>query len=310
MEYLIPIMAAAVRSGTPILFATLGELLTERVGVMNLGLEGIMLMGSLSGFWGALVFSNPWAGIALAVLVGMALSALHAVLCVSLGANQVVSGLALAMFGTGTSALLGKNLVGVTIPGLPAAPLPGLAELPWVGPILFSHDVLVYGGFILTAFLAWFLYFTRGGLNLRAAGEAPRVVDAAGLSAVRLRYLYTILGGGLVGLGGAYMSVVYTKMWAEMMTAGRGWIALALVIFGLWHPVRSALGAYFFGGVGALQLRMQAGGTTVPAPLLMMLPYVMTIAVLFVIAVRKGYAVSMGAPRSLGVPYHREERDG
>ncbi len=310
MEYLVPILAAAVRSGTPILFVTLGEILTERVGIMNLGLEGIMLMGALSGFWGASVFSSPWMGIALAVLVGMLLSALHAVLCVSLGANQVVSGLALAMFGTGASALLGKNLVGSTIPGLPVVPLPGWSELPWVGPVLFSHDVLVYAGFLLTAFLAWFLFFTRGGLHLRAAGEAPRVVDAAGLSAVGLRYLYTILGGGLVGLGGAYMSVVYTKMWAEMMTAGRGWIALALVIFGVWHPVRSALGAYLFGGVGALQLRMQAGGTTVPTPLLMMLPYVFTIVVLFVISARKGYAVSLGAPGALGTPYHREERDG
>ena len=310
MEYLVPILAAAVRSGTPILFVTLGEILTERVGVMNLGLEGIMLMGALSGFWGASVFGNPWVGIALAVLVGMLLSTLHAVLCVSLGANQVVSGLALSMFGTGASALLGKNLVGSTIAGLPVVPLPGLSEIPWVGPVLFSHDVLVYAGFLLTAFLAWFLFATRGGLSLRAAGEAPRVVDAAGLSAVRLRYLYTILGGGLVGLGGAYMSVVYTKMWAEMMTAGRGWIALALVIFGVWHPVRSALGAYLFGGVGALQLRMQAGGATVPTPLLMMLPYVLTIVVLFFISAHKGYAVSLGAPGALGVPYHREERDG
>ncbi len=202
MEYLIPIMAAAVRSGTPILFATLGELLTERVGVMNLGLEGIMLMGSLSGFWGALVFSNPWAGIALAVLVGMALSALHAVLCVSLGANQVVSGLALAMFGTGTSALLGKNLVGVTIPGLPAAPLPGLAELPWVGPILFSHDVLVYGGFILNAFLAGYFHFlvwaacsikmTRVGVGVRRGANSARPIRMIGQ---RLRPLHRRRGG-------------------------------------------------------------------------------------------------------------------
>lgn len=309
MEILIPILSAAIRSGTPILYATLGEILTEKAGVLNLGLEGLMLLGAFSGFSATMVTGNPWIGLAAAVCVGMAVSALHAFLCVTMGANQVVSGLAITMFGTGMSALLGKAYVGETIRGLGILPVPVLVKIPLLGPVLFNHDPLVYLSYVLVGLACWFISSTRWGLTLRAVGENPRAVDAAGLSVARLRYAYTMVGGGLAALGGAYLSVVYTQMWVEMMTAGRGWIAVALVIFGIWNPLRAAFGSYLFGGVGALQLRIQAAGTTVPAPLLLMLPYILTIVVLVGISVRKGKGILLGAPASLGQPFHREERD-
>ncbi len=309
VEILVPILSAAVRSGTPILFATLGEILTEKAGVLNLGLEGLMLLGAFSGFSVTLSTGNPWLGLAAAVLVGMAVSAIHAFLCVNMGANQVVSGLAISMFGTGMSALLGKSYVGETIKGIGVMPVPLLGKIPFVGAVLFNHDPLVYFSYFLVGFLCWFMVSTRWGLTLRAVGENPRAVDAAGLSVARLRYFYTVAGGGLAALGGAYLSVVYTQMWVELMTAGRGWIAVALVIFGIWNPLRAAFGSYLFGGVGALQLRVQAAGTTIPAPLLLMLPYILTIVVLVAISIKKGKGILLGAPAALGQPYHREERD-
>ena len=309
MDILVPILTAAIRSGTPILYATLGEILTEKAGVLNLGLEGLMLLGAFSGFSVTLATGNPWLGLAAAVAAGMAVSAIHAFLCVTMKANQVVSGLAITMFGTGMSALLGKGYVGETIRGIGIMPVPVLGKIPVLGPVLFNHDPLVYASYVLVGFLCWFIASTRWGLTLRAVGENPRAVDTAGLSVPRLRYAYTMVGGGLAALGGAYLSVVYTQMWVEMMTAGRGWIAVALVIFGIWNPLRAALGSYLFGGVGALQLRIQAAGTTVPAPLLLMLPYILTIAVLVAISVKKGRGILLGAPAALGQPFHREERD-
>ena len=309
MEILVPILAAAVRSGTPVLYATLGEILTERAGIMNLGLEGVMLVGAYAGFSVTKSTGNPWLGLLAAALAGALLVTVHAFACIHLGANQVVSGLALTLCGTGLSSLLGRASIGETIRGLGPLPLPGLSQIPFLGPVFFRHDPLVYVSYLLTAFLCWFLFSTRSGLNLRAVGENPRAADAMGLPVARIRYLYTLLGGALAGLGGAYLSVVYTQMLVEGMTAGRGWIALALVIFGIWHPLRAALGSYLFGGVEALQLRIQAAGTSVPAPLLLMLPYLLTILVLLFISIRKGRGILMGAPAALGVPYRREERE-
>jgi len=212
------------------------------------------------------------------------------------------------MFGTGVSSLLGRGMVGETIKGLGVVQLPLLSQIPIFGKVLFSHDILVYLSYILIALIAWFLQVTRAGLNLRAVGEDPHVVESVGVDPVRLRYIYTLIGGGLAAVGGAYLSVVYTKMWGDQMSAGRGWIAVALVIFAVWHPLRAAFGAYLFGGVTALQLRIQAAGTSIPAPLLLMLPYLFTIFVLFVISARKGRGIILGAPAALGVPYQREER--
>ena len=309
MEILVPILAAAVRSGTPVLYATLGEILTERAGIMNLGLEGVMLVGAYAGFSVTKSTGNPWLGLLAAALAGALLVTVHAFACIHLGANQVVSGLALTLCGTGLSSLLGRASIGETIRGLGPLPLPGLSQIPFLGPVFFRHDPLVYVSYLLTAFLCWFLFSTRSGLNLRAVGENPRAADAMGLPVARIRYLYTLLGGALAGRGGAYLSVVYTQMWVEGMTAGRGWIALALVIFGIWHPLRAALGSYLFGGVEALQLRIQAAGSSVPAPLLLMLPYLLTILVLLFISLRKGKGILLGAPAALGVPYRREERE-
>ncbi|MDO9508191.1 MAG: ABC transporter permease [Thermovirgaceae bacterium] len=308
MDFLVPILAAAVRSGTPILYATLGEILTERSGVLNLGIEGLMLMGALSGFIVTHATGNPWIGVIAAFLVGIAIAVIHAFLCVTVGANQVVSGLAITMFGTGASSLLGRGMIGETVVGFSRIPVPYLSKIPVLGTILFNHDPLVYLSYGLVAFLTWFIFYTRPGLNLRAVGESPKVVDAMGLSASKLRYFYTLVGGGLASVGGAYMSLAYTKMWGNGMTAGRGWIAVALVIFAIWHPARAVLGAYLFGGVGAMQLRIQAAGTSFPAPLLMMMPYFLTIIVLVVISIQKGRGILLGSPGSLGVPYSREER--
>lgn len=308
MDVFVTILAAAVRSGTPILYATLGEILTERSGVLNLGIEGLMLMGAFSGFLVTHATDNPFLGVMAAFIMGIMIATIHAFLCVSIGANQVVSGLAITMFGTGASSLLGRGMIGETVTGFHRIPIPVLSKIPVLGTVFFDHDILVYFSYALVAFLTWFIFYTRPGLNLRAVGESPRVVDAMGLSAARLRYFYTLIGGGLASVGGAYMSLAYTKMWGNGMTAGRGWIAVALVIFAIWQPARAALGAYLFGGVGAMQLRIQAAGTSFPAPLLMMLPYVLTIVVLLVISIQKGNGILLGSPGALGVPYSREER--
>ncbi len=309
METLVPILSAAVRSGTPILYAALGEILTEKSGIMNLGLEGIMLMGALSGFAVSLKTGNPWLGLLAAFGVGACLGLIHAFLSVTLGSNQVVCGLAMTLFGAGASALMGRNYIGMTIAGIGGQAIPALSELPVVGKVFFSQDIMVYASFVLTVALFCFFNYTRPGMNLRAVGDNPKAADAMGLPVVRIRYLYTILGAGLVALGGAYMSIIYNKFWAENMTAGRGWIAVAMVIFAVWNPFQAALGAYLFGGVEAFQLRLQAAGTSVPASLLMMLPYVMTILVLVFISIGKGRRVTLSAPASLGLPFHREERD-
>lgn len=223
--------------------------------------------------------------------------------------NQVVSGLALVLTGYGLSALLGRSVIGETIAGMTPMKLPFLCDIPFLGPIFFQHNAMVYASYLLVGILSWFLFRTRPGLNLRAVGENPRAADAMGLPVAGIRYLYCLLGGGLAGIGGGYLSVVYAQMWIEGMTAGRGWIAVALVIFGLWNPMRAALGAYLFGSVEALQLRMQAMGTSISASLLLTLPYLMTIIVLTVVAIRAGKGVLLGAPASLGIPFRREDRD-
>lgn len=309
MGILIPILTAAVRSGTPILYATLGEIVTEKAGILNLGLEGIMLVGAYTGFAVTYHLGSPWLGVVMAFVVGALLSLIHAFISITMKGNQVVSGLALTMFGTGASSLLGRSYIGFTIEGLNKIPLPGLSQIPIIGPVLFNNDALIYGSFILVFFLYWFFLRTRNGLNLRAVGDNPQAADAMGISVDKTRYLYTLIGGGIVAVGGAYMSIAYTKMWAELMTAGRGWIAVALVIFAIWNPMRAALGAYLFGGVEAFQLRLQAAGTSIPTPLLMMLPYILTIVVLFFISVSQGKGILFGAPSSLGQPFFREERD-
>ena len=256
MELIVPILAAAVRSGTPILYATLGEIMTEKSGVLNLGLEGIMLIGAYVGFIVTYNTGSPFWGLVAAFFVGMAVNVVHAFLCISLKANQVICGLAMTMFGTGVSSLLWRGYVGETIAGLQAVALPGLSSFPVVGPVFFSQDVMVYISYLLV-FVVWFLmYKTKFGLMIRAVGDSPLSAEAAGISVSAVRYASALLGEAWYP-GGAYLTVVYSHMWVDLMTAGRGWIAVALVIFAIWNPLRAALGSYLFGGVEALQMRIK-----------------------------------------------------
>jgi ABC-type uncharacterized transport system permease subunit len=304
---LIPLLlAAAVRAGTPILLAALGELLAERAGILNLGVEGMMLVGALIGFIVSQQSGNPWAGRLAAGLAGALLSAIHACLTISLYANQVVSGLALTIFGTGISGLLGRALVGVPGIGFAPAPIPLLADVPWLGKVFFNHDPLVYLAYTLVPAVWVLLYWTRPGLKVRAVGENPASAEAMGVSVVIVRYMCVLAGGLAAGFGGAYLSLAYTQMWIDNMSAGRGWMAMAMVTFGGWDPVRVALGAYLFGGVQALQFRLQAIGVATPTYLLMMAPYGFTILALM-LASRGKARRRLATPTALGTPYIRGE---
>ena len=303
------LLAAALVSGTPILFAALGELLSERAGVLNLGLEGTMLIGAVSGFAAAQLAGSAWLGILGALLAGALFGLLFASLVVSLRLNQIVTGLAFTILGTGLSAFIGKPLIGVpprsTVAELDLGPL---TDLPFLGPALFQQDALVYAALVLTALIAVYIRHTRGGLILRALGENPGVVDALGLPVAALRYLYVMLGSALAALGGAYLSLAFTPAWTENMTGGRGWIAIALVIFATWRPWWVLAGALLFGLVDALRFRMQVGGDPVIDPhFLNMLPYVATLVVLALVS-RSVMRRRLGVPAALGIAYDREHR--
>lgn len=297
-DLIVPLLAAAIQSGTPILYATLGEILTEKSGVLNLGVEGMMIVGALAAFVTAKLTGNPALAFVAGGFCGALIGALHGMVCLWFLGNQVVSGLALTIFGLGLADYLGTPLIGQTAPGFDKLAWPLLYKLPILGPMLFRQDALVYVALGMVP-LVWFLLEkTRWGLNLRAAGEHPEAARAAGINVRRYRW-FGILGGAfLVGLGGAYLSLAYTHLWTNGLTAGRGWIAVALVIFAFWRPGRAVLGAYLFGGVMAFQLRLQAVGTHLPSSLLLMLPYALTVAVL-VLSSWKGRRAE--APAALGL---------
>lgn len=304
---IISILAASITAGTPILFAALGELITERAGIINLGVDGMMLVGAVTGFMVAVNTGNPWLGIGMAVLAGGLLALIHAYLSITLRANQVVSGLALTLFGTGLSDYLGKAYVGMRAENtFGKLSIPGLSDIPIIGPVVFKQDILVYLSYVLVALTAFYLYKTRAGLFLRALGENPAAVDSVGVNIFSLRYLYVVIGGALAGLGGAYLSLAYAPCWLENMTAGRGWIAVALVIFAIWDPWRALAGSYLFGGVDALGFHLQVIGLPISIFILNMLPYIFTIFVLILVLIRKGGRLA--SPQALGVPYDREER--
>ncbi|KNZ68528.1 inner-membrane translocator [Thermincola ferriacetica] len=308
------LLATAITSGTPLLYAALGEILSERVGILNLGVEGMMLVGAVSGYIVTVHTHNHWMGILAAMAAGGLMAAIHAFLAVTLRANQVVSGLALTIFGTGLSSFLGKPYIGQPVPDVfKPVVIPGLSKIPFLGPILFRHDALVYLSFLLVAVLWVLIFHTRWGLNMRAVGENPAAADSMGIPVYLTRYIYVIIGGMLAGIGGAYLSLAYAPSWIENMTVGRGWIAVALVIFAVWHPGKALVGAYIFGGVDSLGFRIQALGEqasflkTISPFFLQMLPYVMTIIVLiFITSETKRRRV--GTPAALGLPYNREER--
>lgn len=302
-ETLLAILVATVRAGTPLVLAAIGELVTERAGVLNLGIEGMMLVGAVCGFMATVATGDPAFGVVAAMLAGMLLALLFGVLTLGLLANQVATGLALTIFGIGLSAFLGLPYIGTPIAGLPEMPIPVLSELPVVGPLLFAHDVLVYASAVVIAAVTWFLARTRGGLVLRAVGESPESAHALGYRVTAIRYLAVLFGGAMAGLGGAYLSLAYTPQWAENMTAGRGWIALALVVFGTWRPGRVAAGAYLFGGITIAGLHAQAIGLDVSSHLIATLPYLATVVVLVLIS-RDATRIRLNAPASLGKPFH------
>lgn len=303
MEHFAEIVALTLAAGTPLVFAALGELVTEKAGVLNLGVEGMMLVGAVTSFAVAAGTGSPWLGIGAGVLAGAALSVVFAVITLSLMANQVATGLALSLFGVGLSAFVGLPYVAVVVEGIKPLTLSGLSDLPLIGKLLFGHSPLVYLSLLLFGVIEWFLYRTRGGLVLRAVGENPDSAHAIGFSVVGIRYLAVLFGGACSGLAGAYIAVAYTPMWNEGMTAGRGWIALALVVFATWKPLRVLAGAYLFGGVTLATFQAQALGVALPSQILATLPYLATIIVLAVIS-RDPIAIRRNAPASLGKPFH------
>lgn len=293
------ILAATLRAGTPLVIAALGELVVERAGVLNLGVEGMMLTGAAAGFIAAVTTGHPTLGIVAAMLAGMLMALLFGALTLGLYANQVATGLALSIFGTGLSAFVGRDYVDVPLEGLRPLALAGLSTLPLVGPLLLNYDALVYVSLAFCLIVHRFLFHSRAGLVLRAVGESPEAAHALGYPVVGIRYLAVLFGGAMSGLAGAYLSLAYTPMWTENMTAGRGWIALALVVFATWRPSRVLLGAYIFGFVTIFQLNIQGIGIAFPAQLLSTLPYLATVIVLVAI-LRDAAKIRLNAPASLG----------
>lgn len=318
---LIIILQAGVSTGTILLFATIGEIFAERSGVMNLGVEGMMLIGAMTGFSVALRTGNPWLGVLAAMLAAGLLSQIHAFITVTLKADQVVSGLALTMLGVGISLVLGEGLSKAgTVSLIPDLTIPLLSRIPIIGPIFFTnHNILVYIGYILTPLSWYFINRTRPGMHLRAVGENPSAADSMGINVDRLRYIYIFVGGLLAGLAGATISLAVSPGWfSELTTAGMGWIAVGLVIFAQWDPWRAAIGSYTFGALRRLILDIQGPLTLFGFAnpfyynpylgfFLQMLPYAFTIIVL-VIGSREAVRKRIGAPAALGLPYIRGER--
>jgi ABC-type uncharacterized transport system permease subunit len=301
---LTSILIATIIAGTPLIITALGELVTEKAGVLNLGAEGIMAVGAIAAFAAAHQSGSAWIGALAGIAAGMAMSFIFSILTLTLLANQVASGLALSIFGVGLSAFVGKPYESITLPSVPALRIPLLADIPVVGPALFEQQSLVYLSWALFALIAWFLYRSRAGLVLRAVGESPASAHSIGYPVIRIRYMATVFGGAMGGLGGAFLSVFYTPLWVEGMVAGRGWIALALVVFATWRPLRVLFGAYLFGGVMISQLFVQGSGAQIeiPSQFLSSLPYWATIIVLVVIS-RNLNTIRLNSPASLGQPY-------
>jgi ABC-type uncharacterized transport system permease subunit len=315
------ILAAGVASGTVLLFAAIGEIFAERAGVLNLGVEGMMLLGAVAGFSVAAATGEPWIGLVVAMLAGGALSLVHAVMAIHLRADQVISGLALTFLGTGLARVLGDGLSSVgSVATLPRFTIPLLVDIPLVGPVLFrEQSVLTYVGFAMVP-LAWYwIDRTRPGLHLRAVGERPAAADAQGIDVLGLRYGYVLVGGLLAGLAGATITLAISPGWfGDQTTNGRGWIAIGLVIFAQWSPIRAAIGAYLFGAIFRFIIDVQGVptilGVTNPFQagrsatfFLEMLPYAFVIVVV-ILGSREALRRRVGAPAALGIPYVRGER--
>ena len=296
------LLASLMVASTPILLAALGELVAERAGVLNLGVEGMMITGAVTGFIAAASTGSPWPGFAAALAGGAALALVFGALTQGLMSNQVATGLALTLFGLGLASLLGQGWVGIKGPGLPRMDFGPLSDLPFLGRALLRHDPVVYGGLLLTGAIWFFLHRTRAGLVLRAVGESAEAAHALGYPVRLVRLSAIAFGGACAGLGGAYLSIVRVPQWADGLTAGAGWIALAIVVFASWRPGRVLAGAWLFGGITVLQLNLQAAGAAVPVELLSASPYLVTVLVLVLISRRR--ARGGDAPADLGKPFH------
>ncbi|MFW6076790.1 MAG: ABC transporter permease [Hyphomicrobiales bacterium] len=302
MSGLEAVILTIITAATPLLLAALGELVSERSGVLNLGVEGMMVMGAVCGFGAAFVTGSPWLGVLAAIAAGMGLALLFAVLTLTLVANQVATGLALTLLGLGLSGLIGEAFVGQPGVKLTRISIPGLTDIPFFGRILFGQDPLVYVSLALTAAVAYVLFRTRLGLTVRAVGDNHQSAHSLGYPVIATRYLCVVFGGGCAGLAGGYLSLVYTPQWVENMTAGRGWIAIALVVFASWLPLRVALGAYLFGAVTIFGFYVQAMGIGIPSQFLSSLPYIVTIVALVVISGSR-MLTRINTPACLGHPF-------
>ncbi|MDE0809528.1 MAG: ABC transporter permease [Alphaproteobacteria bacterium] len=299
----IPVILTVITASTPLLFAATGELVTEKSGILNLGVEGMMLVGAMAAFAVASTSGSGLAGIVAGAAAGAAMAMVFGFLTLTLLANQVATGLALTIFGIGISALIGASFVGFALEPLPKLAIPMLSNIPAIGSILFSQDILVYLSFMMIVAVSWFLSGTRPGLILKAVGENHDSAHALGYPVVAIRYAAVLFGGAMSGLAGAYLSLAYTPLWAENMTAGRGWIALALVVFATWRPGRVILGAYMFGAITILQLHAQGWGIDIASQFMSMLPYLATILVLVLIS-RDKTKIRLNAPQCIGKMFH------
>jgi general nucleoside transport system permease protein len=303
---------AGIGLGTPLVFGTVGEILTERSGILNLGVQGMMIFGAVMGFWATFVTGSLWLGVLASLVAGAALSLIHAFNSITLRVSQIVSGLALTIFGTGVAVYIGKAgsdpLIGqpskaIFEPIFPA----GLTDIPIIGPLVFGHDAIVYLSWVIVAVASYYLFHTRPGLTVRAVGEDPASAEAAGINVSRVRYIHVALGGALAGLGGAYFSLALVPSWTDDPIGQAGWISIALVILASWRPWRALWVAYLFGIAGRLNFTFQTLEINVPATLLNMLPFLL--AIIAMIALTSGKrARFLGAPAALGIPYFREER--
>ena len=299
MEIAESILLTIATAATPLLIAALGELVVERSGVLNLGVEGMMVMGAVCGFAAAATTGSPWIGMLAGILAGAVFSLLFGFLTLSVATNQVATGLSLTILGLGLSGMIGESFVGQAGIRLPNLHIPGLSDIPLIGRLIFGQDPIFYISIALTFGVMWFLFRTRTGLTLRSIGDNHGSAHALGIPVIRYRYLAVMFGGACAGLAGAHLSLVYTPQWVENMTAGRGWIALALVVFASWRPLRVLAGAYLFGAVTIGQLHAQALGFGIPSQLLSSLPYLATIIVLVLIS-RNRRLTMMNTPASLG----------
>jgi len=302
MDSFALLLAATLNAGTVLAFAALGLLINERSGIVNLGAEGMMLVAAIAGFAVGVGTGNDWLAFAAGAAAGALLAAAFGLLVIYLNTNQYATGLALSLFGTGFSAFIGIKYTQEKLPERPHFAIPGLADIPFVGPAFFRQHPMVYIAIALAFALAWFLYRSRAGLVLRAVGESPESAHALGYPVRRIRLIAVMVGGALCGVSGAYISVVYTPLWVEGMVAGKGWIALALTTFATWRPARVLLGAYLFGGVTMLQFFLQSEGVQVPSQFLTMLPYLATVVVLVLISRNKAF-IRINMPASIGKPF-------